>query len=55
MTEVSITVKGGPEYDAPWVTFKGSVAGVGKPWLSSARRACSAPSRPLRRSSRLPR
>lgn len=30
MTEVSITVKGGSEYDAPWVTFKGSVAGVGE-------------------------
>ena len=28
--EVSITVKGGPEYDAPWVVIKGSVDDVGQ-------------------------
>ena len=28
--EISVTVKGGPEYDAPWVVFKGTVDEVGK-------------------------
>jgi hypothetical protein len=27
--EISVTVKAGPEYDAPWVVFKGSVNQVG--------------------------
>jgi hypothetical protein len=27
--EISVTVKAGPEYDAPWVVFKGSVEEVG--------------------------
>jgi hypothetical protein len=27
--EVSVTIKAGPEYDAPWVTFKGAVGEVG--------------------------
>jgi hypothetical protein len=28
--EISVTVKGGPEYDAPWVVFKGTVEEVGQ-------------------------
>lgn len=28
--EISVTVKGGPEYDAPWVVFKGTVDEVGQ-------------------------
>lgn len=36
--EISVTVKGGPEYDAPWVVFKGTVEEVGKS-LAEFRRA----------------
>jgi hypothetical protein len=27
--EISVTIKAGPEYDAPWVVFKGTVEEVG--------------------------
>lgn len=28
-SEISVTIKGGPEYDAPWVVLKGTVTEVG--------------------------